>query len=438
VLGLAAIVVASTGCWTERIVWSPDGQVAIVATAGSWYRLEPDGALQRLDVPEGAYRFAWLGGSERLVLARRRHARTLRELQAALPPDRMAALSAKADAIWHELASGTHPDNLTTDFDIFAPEGDAIGLILMSRHGEWMHERFPEAGDEDPSVAIDGLILATLRGARLEPGETIVEDLYMIGEIRPSPREPAIAFVTRRESLFGPIGPAAIRVFRSDVRQTVLVTDHASESVDWLPDGRTIVYLDGADSDWRYQLGGLVTRQVVPDSGGRLDDTIRWLATVLFARDARVRALPDTRVLFTAAPHNLPSTSPTSAEEIYLLDPSSREGTLTPVIPLSARGSLPEWLPSFEVSPDGARLLVPGTNGDVMVVDLAERRAEMFREDLPNDGRHHVPLPAWRQAGEFSRLRRGAPGIEFVLQRGRSQVVLSGRWPGDVIAGLVR
>jgi hypothetical protein len=71
---------AVCGCYPERIVWSPDGQRALVATKERLYVCDPNGLLTPLGT--GAYTcMAWLSDSNRFAAATTEKLTTWKDLE---------------------------------------------------------------------------------------------------------------------------------------------------------------------------------------------------------------------------------------------------------------------------------------------------------------------------------------------------------------------
>src|SRR5262249_49774274 len=133
-------------------------------------------------------------------------------------------------------------------------------------------------------------------------------------EIRPSPGDSAVAFVTHLElASVGDGGFQASVVPIDHSTAPVQVATHTGSGIDWTPDGRALIFFkpanDRGGSD-DLQRGGLVEREAQTAKGSlQLAEKTRELARVAFHPRNRVRCLRDGRVLFDVAEMQLPEAS---------------------------------------------------------------------------------------------------------------------------------
>ncbi len=442
------------GCLQERLAWSPDGRRATIITADGLHLSGATGQLSAL-LLAGAYRAAWLPDSERLVVARRKPARTFAEVAAALGPERTRALVAKARSIGSRLAdlpptpeankllSAEIGEDLPGVLAYLREQPEHLAALRSRFAGDWKQE------DETRPVDLHEILLARVVGPGLELGATLFTGLPAIHTLRPSPTGRAVAFTLAAELGSAADTSIAVHVAPLDTAASaVLVSTHTTTHPDWTPDGRALVFFQAAGmagGSEELHLGTLLRRGVI-DSHGRValvDEPVE-LATLGVRPRSRVRCLRDGRVLFNASALHLPSAGSVRDERDQLFTfTDGATPTLRPVMTADELPNLPGSLATFEVSPDGAQALVAAEDAAVWLVDLAAGRAEFVSDKIERvkereDGENY-PAPAWRAPGEFAYLRRKSPAdpLELVLRRADGEQVLSRSWDHRFLRRLV-
>jgi hypothetical protein len=448
--GAACAAVLFGGCLEKRLVWAPDGSRAAVITKGGLYLCGPGGKLSPLLAPN-VYRAAWLGDA-RLVLARSRDVSDSVALETALGPDRSAAIAAKAESAWKQLAAGRPLDDLCREA---GTDAGAELLFLRERHGAGMAEALGPRWNElrNLPATVNDLFVAGLAGGRLEEGPVLYEDLAGIADIRPGPGGTAVAFATGLD----PHSDGDFRIFVAPAdaaARAALVAEHAAAFPDWTADGRALAYLQASDSisGDGLRLGALVRRTVVGPNG-RIEvakEVQREVALVFNYKD-RVRCLKDGRIVFSAAEFRMPAVSGGGRhEQLFAYHPSPKPA-LEKLIPQQALGELPVSLAGFEVSPDETQVLFGGDDGATWLLTLTTGKVESVapKPEIPaSDPRRSfiVFAPVWRRAGEYTFAREAAPrpgrpafsAIDVILRSPAQEAVLSASWPDDVLEAFVR
>ncbi len=436
---LLACLLLLAGCLHERLFWSPDGSRAAVITADGLYLADAAGQLSSLLVPK-AYCVAWLGDSQRLVVARSREIKDFGALTTALGPERTRALTARAEAIWQQL----QPLASLNDSPKIKPEDDIGAVVLYLR--EKYRDRFKEKAGAEwkdlESMAAEwhSLTVARVVGDRLESGATLYEGLAKVNEIRPAPGGTAVAFVTHVE--LSPGSDDSLQIHLSSIDGSApakVVADHTSAHPDWSADGRSLLYFksesEGYDGD-DLRLGTLsVSKAFEADGKFSSDTTTVTLAGLIFHDSNRVRCLRDGRVIFNAAEFHLPISAKDrdARDGFFVVDPAT--DTVTRLFPRERLAALPQSLASFELSPDDKQILVSDDNGKVWLLTLADQRVELVAEGF---GKEDSVAPAWRLPGEFTFRKQTAQRAELVLRRGSTETVLSRTWPDEVLEKLIK
>ena len=135
-------------------------------------RSKISGRISPLLAPR-VYRAAWLPDSQGLVLARKKTAKNLAEIAAALGPERTRALAAKAEAAWLQLKDLPRSD----EFDKRAAEvcgADLEGIVAYLReqpaHLAALRVKFAadwKKEDETKPIDLSEVVIARLSGAKL-------------------------------------------------------------------------------------------------------------------------------------------------------------------------------------------------------------------------------------------------------------------------------
>jgi hypothetical protein len=439
-----------SGCLEKHFVWSPDGTRAAVIAKDGLHLCDPDGQLSPLLLPD-VYMAAWLGDSQRLVVARERKVGDWAPVARDLGPERAGKATAEADALWRNLEAGGKWGVLTNDLrqrkDVFV-----LMIYLRERYGEALHAKL-NAGEWDEVKSLQAefsdLIVARIVGARIETGTVLHEGLVKINDIRVAPGDRAVAFTA--DLALENDDASRLWLARIDAPVAVPVAEQTAAYPDWTPDGRSLVYVQasggGAKDDLR--LGTLLRRGVLAADGTvQVAPKAEDLAGLVFGKMTRVRCLRDGRILFNAAEFSLPISvqdADVEREELFAWD-GARQATLVRMIPRGEAKNLPPNLTFFEVSPDGQKIVVGGVNGEVSVMLLASGEVHVWQKA----GDYNLlSAPVWRNAEEISYVqrnplldgRRPARFGEIVRRRavpgqGDQEVVLSRGWPKEVLEGI--
>lgn len=444
-LALGALLLG--GCLKERLVWSPDGRRAAVITQDGLYLCDADGRFTPLLAP-GVYRAVWFGGSQQLVVAQSRKLGDFPALAAALGPLRTRALVAKADAAWQRLQAGINAKSVGENL---AEDGLAVLLYLREHHLEALKKILGKDWKDAESAAAElhTLTVARVNGDHLELGPTLHESLAEIRAIRVAPGGKAIAFTAKLELSPGIDHGLHLYVAPADgSAPAALVASQTAAEADWTADGRSIVYFKAqtaADKDDNLRLGVLAQREVLAADGRiQLGDNARELAGLVFQQHNRLRCLRNGRVLFAAAELNLPLAGDGHEvrEHLFALEPLS-EPTVTRLTSPAQSEQLPKSLAYFAVSPDEEQVLFGSDGGEVWLLTLATGELESI--GLKLEGDKNFTAPAWRQAGEFTYLKKATStpaasasrSFEIFLRRGKTERKLSGTWTDNTLQRLI-
>jgi hypothetical protein len=434
--------------WQERVTWSPDGRRAAVLAGRALYVSDAEGRLST-QLADDVEAVAWLGVSDRLVIARTREVATWREASRALAPERVEQI-AENGKTWLRLLQLLRgvpepvADDLLMPRDADFDDIALMVLFLLDHDPQALRDALTsDQRDELESVTLTlhSLLVVHAAGDHLEVDAALGDQLRTIRGIRPAPGGRLVAFATQESYMPDDHGDAEILVVRSDGSAApTTVASQTTGHFDWTPDGRAIVYL--TSNSWEGgEIFGRLSRCEVLEKGGNLEVGVPApLARAMFARDARVRCLRDGRVLFAASRGEYPSADLEAREErLFVFSGTTSPPTLSEVAPAAGAEGKAVSPVHFDVSPDGTQVLVAGRRGEVLVLPLHGGPVTWVARAIPEGtkGRVQSPEPAWRTAGEFTYARVTAAGNELVLRRGDSEVVLSRNWDPKVVGALV-
>ncbi len=445
-LALAALLI-SAGCLEKRIVWSPDGSHAAVIGDDGLYLCDAAGHLSGLLAPD-VYLAAWRSDSQRLWLARKRPAKDWTVIAPTLGDNR-AQIEAQADSLWHDLAAGKPWSVLTLDLK---GKKDVVEICLRDRHRDALPGRLSASewqGLEEKNVELNELVPARLDGEKLVVETVRYTGYGSIGDIRPAPRDDAVAFSEEMAANTDDMEVAVISL-KTEV-EPVVVAHRTSPFPDWSADGRSLVYVEASDGatakDDDVLALGVLTQRTVFDADGRIaPGEKKYLAGMMFNRFTHVRCLRDGRILFNAVEMSLPLAAADyggdQREQLYALDPA-RQSTLVRLIPRRHEADVPQMLAFFEVSPDERNVVFGGMEGEVCVLTLATGGVQAVQAGSKEN---YQGLPVWRTKGEFTYVKRMAErdGVkpkrpaEIVLRQDEKEVVLSESWPDATLANIAK
>ena len=118
--------------------------------------------------------------------------------------------------------------------------------------------------------------------------------------------------------------------------------------------------------------------------------------------------------------------------ELFLLEPG-RRATLARLLPEESLVQLPDNLAFFEMSPDGKRLVVPGEEGQVYLVEWEAGDVGVVRAEEMSKLKS---VPVWRNSEELCFVTEVAveegEREEVVLWKDYEDRVVSGGWAEKV------
>lgn len=439
-----ALALLCTGCLEKRIVWSPDGSRAIVTTKQrELYLCDASGQLTG-KLADGVELAVWLGGPQRIALARKREVKEW-AAAAAVVREEGTRIAAAAEKLRQKLGEGGDFGVALSSLSLGGSRTDnLVKLCLRDRFGAEVRPRLSAEQWrelEGISIGVTDLMTAQVDGDRLTPGPVMHTSIYDVLDIRPSPVGDVIAWT--QETKANEIAELFV-VLASAPGQAVRVATGAAAYPDWYADGRSLVYVEApvqGTSEDTLALGALARRTVLDEHGKiAVEGKPKYLAGMVFNVLTHVRCLRDGRILFNAAELALPVATGDGGQrdQLFAVDPD-RQPTLVRHILRSHETDLPQSLSFFEVSPDETKVLFGGMKSEVALLTLATGEARSIQDA---DDNSFQGLPVWRTADEFSYAKRIKPKdgekptrpAEIVLRRADKETVLSAKWPSELVA----
>lgn len=451
----ACAVVAVSGCYPERIVWSPDGQRALVAGKERLYLCDPNGKLTDLGTQAPAC-MAWLADSRRYVAATQDKLTAWKDIEPLLSAEDKDRLIRLAEDMRKEILASDNVDlgKLKCVQGKDSGELSAAKVYLRDRHAEGLAEKLGATWKEFESASRDCTVIGVCEishGAASQPAQILAKSLNGVVSIRVPSHGKAVAWSAARPEQQG-IGAADLFVVPTDGKaEPRVVAAACSWYFDWSTDGRRLVYgavVGTADAGDEPRLGAIQQREVCSADGTLLKEpgAPQILAGGLFGEMTRVRCLQDGRIFFSSLEVQLPITPEDMPKKgsIFALDPS-RESTITRLVTHSAQEDVPDGLDFFSVSPDGTKVCIPGGDGEAAVVELATGKVETIvgkpKEGSPEQKLRTVPV--WRATGELCLM---VPPAHLLGSPSRAEIILwtapgkarllSKDWPDEVIKAL--
>ncbi|MBE3096475.1 MAG: hypothetical protein IMZ44_05020 [Planctomycetes bacterium] len=450
-LAVAVLLLASlVGCLPEeKVVWSPDGQRAAVIAPDGLYLCDGDGRLSPR-VAEGVSAAAWLPDSKRLLVVRdtKEPAKTWKDAAALVDEDLAKAVVARAQVLRQEILA------LKAPAEEFRPKGlEQVGVTELMLAAMYMRDNLAEGLPEKLGKGWDEVKQVEMAVLAIEVGEVSADAVALrpVAKVlsgpaypRLSPNGRQVAYVT---SGLLPKGQFTLMVMPLAGGQPRVVAEQVAAFVDWSADGRYLLFArtTGPAPKEKGDLRlGTVSRTVVCDEKGGLLEKFplpQDLAGLVFQDTLRVRGLRDGRILFAAAPIQLPSTTadmPTKAA-LFAVDPE-RPATLIRMLSRNAEADVPQGVNYFQLSPDQRHVLIPGPKG-VAVVTLAT--GEVVNALAEKEGDLTLQ-PVWRSPSEvcFAVAKGstfGSPNRpEVVLWSAGHWRVLSKAWPDAMVNGMLQ
>ncbi len=437
--GVILTIIAAACIPEKRIVWSPDGERAAVATPNGLFLIGPDGRVLKPRLADSPTRCAWFPDGKRLAVVSAAKARNWTDAEPLFRPEEISDIKLLAERLREELLEF---DGDWTEFHLDpehkAPPAIELAALLYVR--DHLCEGLPERLNEhwEQAATLEPLIwrlqVGTLRDDRLELSPPLVSTFNEIYQPKVSPDGRKVALLTAMTSEADE--SPALHVVSADGGPARTVIQNVAIDYDWSPDSRSLAFIRTQSPGTRegaIQLGALCTMRIVGKDDALLKEWERFedRAALIFNPFLGVRWLSDGRLLFSAFEVSLPATLHDTPGQwsLFVLDPRMPAGVAR-ALRRDLDMPVDKSLALFEVSRDEKRVLIPGPSGICQVYEFASSES---RRLLPPDGLEGELrcLPSWRGEREPCFVRPCAEGgYEAVLISEDGSVrILSKDWP---------
>jgi len=450
-ISLCLAVALMTGCLPEkRIVWSPDGQRAAVATPRGLFFIDAKGNLLPPKLADTPARCEWFPDGRRLAVVHTKKVKGWNDVKGLYTAQQIEAIVKSAEeAHTRALAFDGNWDDFKFDPQDTLTEGmeTAAFLCLRDEHAEGLAEKLGAKWEEFQKIAPEIWMLQVFswKDATLEAGAILIRTLEEIRQPHVSPDGRNVAFVMNTSNSRNQV--LSVFVVPTDGGEVRNVADHISVDYTWSGDGRSLAYIgctaSKGDDQGTIQLGSLTTITVADASGALLKEWSERKDRVglLFNGALSVKWLRDGRLLFSSVEVTLPATPRDMPQEwsLFVLDPRM-PASVTRVLARDLSHPRDPSLPLFELSPDESNVLLPGPKGRVSLYNFASGdEIDLVPTDDPK-GQSRC-LPSWRNDSEvcvvLPNAKQDDPKApsQVVLWKAGTTQLLSGNWPEEMKEG---
>ena len=460
----AAMAAAVGGCLELNVLWSPDGQRALLRGESGLYVTDAAGRLTQASTQPAAA-MAFLPDSRRVVIQEPVNV-SWEQAARLLPPEQVTQARLAGEALMAKLRA-TEGEGQGLLQSLQADAGaDVLGPVLLylrDRYGQELSQRLKQEweGVRQAELPIYRLRLARLEDKGLAPIRALAHWPAPAAAMELSPDGRQLAFTA--EVLSGGAKSRGLFICPVDGSDRPRQVDlHVGWQMAWSPDGRRLACFAGAcpGREQKGELGELREYNLAEAASAPASATAptsaasqtassspspRVVAAVYFQPDAGLAYLADGSILFSGVAITLPASSGTSPQH-RLFVTGGEETTAPTVIELTI--DMSDWLKWFRLSPDRQRVLLPGTGGRLAVLTLKDRSVRVIQETPANYSSadyNFSSVPVWRGAdtvcfGVPAGSPHGSPDRpELVLARLGEPIecrCISRQWADDLVVRL--
>lgn len=456
-LSLAALTLS--GCFPEeRVWWSPQGDRALVLVEGRIHLVGADGTLgapltDKLSTEDVMVQtVSWLRDGSGFVCQRIRLIPRWEEAVSLISADEVKAVDLLLPAVIPLLDAAVKLageakslDDILKALPVAHPKAFAMALRRTFQQDpakvEALLHALPHGADIVAALQKDGaafplnelcVFKLDATGALAQPPASLVRSL-LSPLLLPcvSPQQDMLAFLRLDQDEES----AALELITLDGRASTSVARNVSAAFDWMPDGRSLVFMAPIGGDGE-KLQSIHRVTVVEKDGTLLNQSTRQdpmtLATAATLNRPALQALADGRVLFASHTVALPVLGTGTELEPRLFIISADGQSIQPVP--TAPGDLPTNLAWFTAAPDGRHVaVVEGETDAVAVVELATGKTQLISP--PHPRWQCRTIPAWKSAIEltFAGLHENTPAW-MLWSEAQGLRHLSAKWPAAITA----
>lgn len=435
------------GCIPEkRIVWSPNGERAAVATPQGLFFIDAKGTVLPPKLENTPARCDWFPDGKRLAVVHTEKAKGWNEIKGLFTHSEIGAITKHAEEARTLILAHVGPwDDFKLDPQNKLSKGIEMATVLCMRdeHAEGLREKlrdkWKELEEEDATVWI--LQVFTWSDTALESGATLFRSLDEILQPRVAPDARNVALVSGTAD-----DNSALYVVPISGGPVRIVAERVAFDYSWSPDGHSLAYIHcpslSSDDKGMIQLGSLATVNVADATGAlRAEWTERKDCVGLLYNDILgVRWLRDGRLMFSSVEVSLPATPRDMPQEwsLFVLDPRM-PASVTRVLARDLEQPRDMALPLFELSPDESKVLLPAQKGRVSLYEFAsgEETQIVAKDDAKGETR---ALPSWRNNAEITAVFPNSDNdpkgpAQIMLWKAGQSRPLSDAWPKEMKEG---
>lgn len=411
----------------QRLSWSPDGnKLAVIGADG--VRVSVDGGLHLGEpVEPNAKLLNWSADSKKLIVVSESPCETWEEAEKQLSKDTVEAIKECASKLIAELDKSNGDfaacsAALKNNFD--ATHLNAALFYLYATQPDKMRKY---AGKEAQLLQL-GLSLSTVKSYEVEKGIKLKEALFTTDRTF----ESAMVSPSTEYAFFIAGGnKELLTVELKDVKKSWKSFGHGYEKYpDWDLNTDVIYALRSfPDSGKGKPTGELVSIDIKKAP----KDAVKHLSDVYHSYD-KVQATVDGNILFVA----IRAGSLPVGKFSNLFSYNLTSGKLKKVHATSSGSRLD----SFEVSPDGNSVSIPGKNNSLEILSLQNgKRSVVSPAVAEEDDDDDTFAPVWRNNQELCYNRRQAgsqkSAVALYSLQTKTSKDISSQWPSEAVAGLL-
>jgi hypothetical protein len=367
---------------------------------------------------------SWLPDGSGFVCQREQKCKTWAEARALISEEEAAAVERMAPVVLPLLQAAVHIsenakslDNVMSELPMKDSKQLSAAVLLAYQNDPAALEKvlmtLPEGrqiveglkGDE-AGFEVSELCVLKLEAGKATGARSLTRSLLkpaLMPKVSPTDQVVACLVLDEKEDT------AALEVLPLDGGPALVVSQYVSGAFDWMPDGRTLVFMapigekdEKLQSIYRITVvqenGALMTKPSDLSSPTQLGAPAPLATGIMLSRPL-LQVLPDGRVLFASQPASLPLAGavPEPSPRLYLISADGKNVKQVRTTP----GDLPADLGYFVASPDGKFVAVVESETDaVAVVEIESGKTRIVSEPHPNW--HCETMPAWRSANELT------------------------------------
>lgn len=395
-LSFCIIFLSACGGGEKEIIWSPNGEYAAVLGADGLRITDEKGNISPV-ISKSARLVAWTPDSKECYVCRFESESDWKKVESILSPADLEICRKNAEKVFVHLMQNKD------DLDAFGEKVEAdkeldhawaAESILYLKHVHsaeiaekvpmWKKLKFPEA-------TFKLIEKFDSQDKSLKNPVPIRKTYNDIVSLRVSPNGKALAIVESRKT-------KNLLVVSPDGKNELLVSSDCNNVPTWNLNGESILYFEAQDKDDSlYRLGYLKSSTVVSKTGSVLPKSKNSKRVLIsaFQPEDKIDVLPDDSIVFSGDKLSFPTRTLDFSSKIFLAKPDSED-----VVQLVDDTIEDLKRDGFKLSPDGERLLVYGSSGEIYLVNIADKKIELLQSVERSPGEFKF-APSWRNESEI-------------------------------------